>query len=110
MGLKEATFSNRNGGDIDTVYYGKLVRILLEIAPVSITETCLHKGVEGDNRKAGVSVDRGKRKGLHQMDCYGSAISTSLAGCGDFFLGYWICFFLQNYVVVIERKKNVGVR
>lgn len=45
------------------------------------------------NRKAGVSADRGKRKGLHQMDCYGSAVSPSLAGCGHFFpwlLGFFL--------------------
>lgn len=86
MRLKEARFSNRNGEDIDTMCsYGKFGRILLEIAPVSITETCLHKGAKETNGKAGVSMDRRKRKGLHQMDCYGSAISTSLAAGGDFF-------------------------
>lgn len=54
-------------------------------------------------------MDGEKRKGLHQMDCYSSAISTSLAGFGDFFLGYWVWFSLQNYVVVIkEKKKLVG--
>lgn len=37
------------------------------------------------NRKADVSADRGKRKGLHQMDCYGSAISPSLLAVVIFF-------------------------
>lgn len=65
--------------------YGKFGRILLEIAPVSITETCLHKGAEGDKWEGWCEHGWGKRKGLHQMDCCGSAISTSLAACGDFF-------------------------
>lgn len=57
-------------GTLTLCSYGKFGRFLLEIAPVSITETCLQKGVQKEtNGKVGVSMDRGKREGLHQMDC-----------------------------------------
>lgn len=38
------------------------------------------------------------------MYCYGSAISTSLAGFGDFFPWVFGLFFLQNYVVAIKKR------
>lgn len=42
--------------------YGKFGRILLEIAPVSITETCLHKGAEGDEREGWRERGQGEEK------------------------------------------------
>lgn len=58
------------------------------------------------NGRAGVTVDGGREKGSTRW----IAISTSLAGYGDYVLGYWVCFFLQNYVVVIKKKKRAGGR
>jgi len=61
---------------------------LLEIAPVSVTETCFHRGAEGELESQSERGDMAEeRKGLLQMYCCGSALSTSLAGFGDFFLG-----------------------
>lgn len=57
-------------GTLTLCSYGKFGRILLEIAPVSITETCSHKGAEGDEREGWCERGWGKRKGQHQMDCY----------------------------------------
>lgn len=73
---------------------------------MSITETVHIKELKETKGKDVVSMDRGKRKGLHQMDCCSSAISTSLAGCGDFLPWLLGLFFLQNYVVVIIKKKG----
>lgn len=42
--------------------YGKFGRILLEIAPVNITETCLHKGAEGDKWEGWCEHGQGEEK------------------------------------------------
>lgn len=41
--------------------YGKFGRILLEIAPVSITETCLHKRAEGEEQEGWCERGQGEK-------------------------------------------------
>lgn len=49
-------------GTLTLCSYGKLGRILLEIAPVSTTETCLHTGAEGDEQEGWCECGQGEKE------------------------------------------------
>lgn len=95
-------------GTLTLCSYGKFGRILPEIAPVRITENCLHKGAEGGEQEGWCEHRLGKEKDCTSWIAMVQQLALHWLAVVIFFLGYLVFFFLQNYVVVI--KKKVGGR
>lgn len=90
--------------------YGKFGRILLEIAPVSVTETCFHNGAEGEHLES--QSERGdkvkREKGCSRCIAMVQQLALHQLALVIFFPWLSGLFFLQHYVIVI--KKKVGGR